>query len=162
MTFIVIIVALTFICTAIAHYLGFATKEEYLFFNRKSTQSLFFLFLSMFIASVYFFYLELQMPKTLAVYITPYHNADPSILSSLHLKNGNIKKWTFITSDSAEDIKEFYLRKKNYDGWVIKSKTEEGLLIFGRGTSNLTIMIEEQKNNRSKIYYTLEDRSTNN
>ena len=162
MTLIVIIVVLVFVCMTVVHYLGFATKEEYLFFNRKSAQSLFFLFLSMFVASAYFFYLELQMPKTLAVYMTPYYNADPLILSSLHLKNEDTKKWTFITNDLAEEIKEFYLKKKNYNGWVIKSKTEERLLVFGKGDLSLTITTEEQKNDRSKIYYTLKDRSVNN
>ncbi|MCK5475526.1 MAG: hypothetical protein KAI71_03010 [Candidatus Pacebacteria bacterium] len=162
MTLIVIIVVLVLVCTVIVHYLGFATEEEYLFFNRKSAQSLFFLFLSMFVASAYFFYLELQMPKTLAMYMTPYHNADPSILSSLHLKSEDTKKWTFVTNDLAKEIKEFYLRKKNYDGWVIKSKTEEGLLIFGKGDLSLTITTKEQKNDKSKIYYVLKDRSVDN
>ncbi|MBW6440743.1 hypothetical protein K0B03_01780 [Patescibacteria group bacterium] len=157
MTIILVTVVLTLLCVIITHYFGFATKHEYLFFSKRGSQALFFFFLVIFFMSSYLFWFEQKMSITLAEHIVSYQNASPSVLSSLSLGNKNLKKWTFVSTDSSEDIKEFYLRKKNYEEWVIKSRTEDGILIFEKGTINLEIKISKKKD-KSHILYVIEDK----
>ena len=51
------------------------------------------------------------------------------------------------------------LEKKNREGWEIRTKEKERFLVLEKGNLDLTIQIREEKNGKSDIVYTLEERA---
>ena len=144
-------------CTVLTHYLGFSSKDEFLFFNRRRAQAFFFLCLFLLAAVSCVLWREFRAPGELSEYVEPYENAKVSMWIP-SISKSDSKNWTFNTFDSPQAVKEYYLRKKNRDGWEIRTKEKEGLLVLEKGNLDLTIQIIEKNNGRSDIFYTLKER----
>ncbi|MCK4592303.1 hypothetical protein KAT63_02565 [Candidatus Parcubacteria bacterium] len=155
-TFVLFIVIL--VCVILTHYLGFSSKDEFLFFNRHHAQAFFFLCLFLLTVVSYILWREYRAPSELSVYVRPYENAKVSMWIPSISKSGS-KNWTFNTFDSPQAVKEYYFRKKNREGWEIRTKEKERFLVLEKGNLDLTIQIREEKNGKSDIVYTLEERA---
>jgi hypothetical protein len=155
-TFVLFIIILA--CTILTHYLGFSSRDEFLFFNRRQAQAFFFLCLFLLTVVSYVLWREYRAPSELSVYVKPYKNAQVSMWVP-SISKSDSKYWTFNTFDSPQAIKEYYLRKKNRDGWEIRTREKESFLVLEKGNLDLTIQIIEGKNGKSDIFYTLEERA---
>ena len=144
-------------CTALTHYLGFNSRDEFFFLNRRHAQAFFFLCLFLLMIVSYILWREYRAPGELSVYVNPYENAKVSMRIPL-ISKSDLKYWTFNTLDSPQAVKEYYLRKKNREGWEIRTKEKENFLVLEKGNLDLTIQITEGNNGKSDILYTLEER----
>ncbi|MCK5084043.1 MAG: hypothetical protein KAQ64_00105 [Candidatus Pacebacteria bacterium] len=153
----IVLFVIVLACAVLTHYLGFSSKDEFLFFSRRQAQALFFPCLFLLIAVSYVLWREYRVPNELSLHIKPYEGAFVSMWLPSVSKSDS-KHWTFNTFDSPQTVKEYYLKRKNRGEWEIRTKEEEGILVLEKGNLDLTIQITERKNGKSDIFYTLEER----
>lgn len=141
-------------CIVLTHHLGFGSGEELFFLDRRHAQVFFFVFLFLISIISYALWREYRAPIELSSYIEVYDDAQVAMWIPLFFNN-NLKYWDFITFDSPLVIKEYYLKKKNREGWLIRKKSEDNLLVLEKGDFDLIIEIIDKKNGEFRIHYVL-------